>query len=145
MKSASATHLELLQSRLDLLHRLIRMQQEWRGAFVRLDLENSERCSADQQLLCDRMRVLDQQIASTRARALQSGEPVPVANQQLSAAIAQTEALHMELQRSNQTNLAILKRSKFTINALRNLFNSLAPTYASPAAHSTGTIYEEVV
>lgn len=144
-KPRVARHLELVESRLELLQRLMRTAEEWRGAFIRLNLNDCERCSADQELICDRVRILDQEIASLVANASKSIVADPHMDQRMRAALGQMAALRQDLQRSNEINVAILTRSKFTINALRNLFNSLAPTYAAPAAHSLGTICEESV
>jgi hypothetical protein len=147
MKSASIRYLELLESRLELLQKLVRSEEEWRTAFVRLNLHDSERCSADQELICDRISYLDKQISTLPARSSESGEAEvdPAIDPRIRAALGRMAALRLGLKRTNETNTAILQRSKVTINALRNLFNSLAPTYAAPAAHSVGTIYEENV
>jgi hypothetical protein len=150
MEFESAKYLEFIECRLELLRKLIRTGEEWRLAFIRLRLSDSERCAADEELLCEQIRILDREITSLQAKGLESGsfkspEVDPVIDRRIRAALTQMAALHLDLKQSNKTKRAILKRSKFTINALRNLFNSLAPTYASPAASSVGTIYEESI
>lgn len=145
MKSGTTRCFEHIEDRLQLLRKLIRTEEEWRGAFVRLNLHDSERCSADAELICEAIRILDKEISSWQASSSKSLEPDPVTDQRIRIALGQMAVLHLELKRTNEINMAILHRSKVTINALRNLFNSLAPTYAAPAAHSVGTIYEENV
>jgi hypothetical protein len=149
-KLESAKYLELLERRLELLQKLVRTGEEWRRAFVALNLSDSERYTANEELLCEQIRMLDKEITSLQAkgRPASSSKPGgvdPVIDHRIRAAMRQLETLHLELKKSNETKRAILKRSKFTISALRNLFNSLAPTYAAPAASSVGTIYEENV
>jgi hypothetical protein len=150
MKSGAAKYLELIDRRSEFLRALIRVEQEWRRAFIALNLHDSERLSADGELFCERIRSLDKEIALFQAKAHEAGTnntfvADPAIDDRIRAAQRQIAALHLDLKESNAINRAILKRSKFTISALRNLFNSHAPTYASPAAASVGTIYEERV
>jgi hypothetical protein len=150
MKLQSLKVLELLESRLELLRALIHMEGDWRSAFIALNLRDSEHCTAQEELICERIRVLDREIVSLKAMGYEAGSSKssavdPVISRRIHVALAQMESLHLDLKQSNQTKQAILRRSKFTINALQNLFNSHAPTYAAPAAPSTGTIYEENV
>ena len=149
-KLESVKYLELLERRLELLQKLIRRGEQWRHAFVALNLSDSERCTADEEILCVQIRMLDTEINSLQAKgrsagSSRSGGVDPVIDPGIRAAMGQMATLHLELKQSNETKRAILKRSKFTISALRNLFNSLAPTYTAPAASSVGTIYEENV
>jgi hypothetical protein len=160
MKSGSAKVLELIERRLELVRTLIRMQGEWRAAFIGLKMDDSERCSAEEEILCKQIHVLDQQIASLQAdhakspkwspagTEIGSAKPLEVdlaIEQKILAALGRMAGLQLELKRSNEIRRAILKRSELTINALRNLFNSYAPTYGAPAAQRLGTIYEENV
>lgn len=146
---ASAKVLQLLERRLELLRKLIRAGEEWRRAFIRLHLDESELRAADEELLCRQIGILDREIMALRSKEPEASstnfQKTAPADSGIRAALAETAALHLELKQSNELKVAILKRSKFTINALRNLFNSLAPTYAAPAAPSVGTIYEENV
>jgi hypothetical protein len=150
MKPPSSKVLELIESRLELLRALIHMEREWRGAFIALKLRDSERCAADEELICERIRALDREIASFQAIGRETGSAKSSAVDQvidcrIHIALAQMESLHLDLKNSNQVKQSILRRSKFTLNALQNLFNSHAPTYAAPATPSTGMIYEENV
>jgi hypothetical protein len=147
MKLQSTKILELMESRLELLRALIRAEGEWRSAFIALNLSDAESRTADQELICGRIRALDKEITLLQAEGREvssSGRSGvdPVIDPGIRAAQDRMAALHEDLKQSNRTKQAILKRSKFTINALQNLFNSYAPTYAAPAAPSTGTIYE---
>ncbi len=149
-KLESVKYLELMERRLELLQKLVRTGEEWRRAFVALNLSDSERYTADEELLCGQIRMLDSEIISLQAKGRQASSSKAagadlVIDPRIGAATGQMETLHLELKQSNEIKRAILKRSKFTISALRNLFNSLAPTYAAPAASSVGTIYEENV
>lgn len=146
MKFECARTLELFERRLELVRALIRVDAQWRRAFIELNLDHSERCVAEQERLCNEIRALDKEIASLEAA--RSPEPVevdPVTGRKIHDALDRMRALHLELKRSSQIRESILKRSKITLDALRNLFNSHAPTYAAPAAPSQGTIYEERV
>jgi hypothetical protein len=150
MKFGSAKYLELIEGRLELLRTLVRKEAEWRSAFIASNLRDSERCTADEEVICECIRVLDKEIASIQAKGRESSAskpPVvnPVLDSRICAALGQMAVLHLDLKHSNDTRRAILRRSKVTINALRNLFNSYAPTYAAPAAPSMGMIYEENV
>jgi hypothetical protein len=150
MKFQSSKVLELIESRLELLRALIQMEKAWRSAFIALKLRDSERCAADEELICERIRVLDREIASLQALGRESGSAKssavdPIIDRRIDAALAQMESLHLDLKHSNRVKQAILRRSKFTLNALQNLFNSHAPTYAAPATPSIGTMCEENV
>jgi len=160
MKVGYAKYLELVERRLELLRALIRLEAEWRGAFIGLKLERAERCVAEEEVLCEQIRVVDKAITTLKQNQFKTPPPMgkgpdvgsnkpltidPVLYPRILAALERMEALHLELRRSNRTRQAILRRSKLTMNALRNLFNSYAPTYAGPAALTTGTIYEENV
>jgi hypothetical protein len=152
--------LELLERRLELVRALIRLGAQWRRAFIDWNLDHSEQCASEEEKLSRQVLALDIEIASHGPR------PVPCSEQDvasLSASAAERaemdwhtdrkirevldrmRALHLELKLSNDIRKAILNRSKITMTALRNLFNSHAPTYAAPTAASTGTIYEERV
>jgi len=160
MKFGSAKYLELVERRLEMLRAVVRLEAEWRGAFIGLKMEQSERCAAEEELLCGKIRILDQEIAILQGNQSKQAASIPSGNDlrlpksfeidrilypRILAALERMTALHLELKRSNRTRRAILKRSKLTMNALRNLFNSYAPTYAAPAAPTTGTICEENV
>ena len=150
MKFQSSKVLELIESRLELLRALIQMEGAWRSAFIALKLRDSERCAADGELICERIRVLDREIASLQALGRESGSAKssavdPAIDHRIDVALAQMESLQLDLKHSNRVKQAILRRSKFTLNALQNLFNSHAPTYAAPATPSIGTICEENV
>jgi hypothetical protein len=160
MKSGCARYLKLVERRLELLRELVRLEAEWRAAFIGMDMKGSERCVAEENILCEQIRILDQEIATLQQNQLKpipmiqkgldagsspSLDSDPIIYPKILAALERIAALQLELRRSNQTRRAILKRSKLTMNALRNLFNSYAPTYAAPAAPTTGTIYEENV
>ena len=149
MKSGSANRLDLIERRLDLLRSLVHLGEEWRAAFIGLNMERSERCVADEELLCEQILALDRQIAMLESKHDKAAKGIvevdSAINPKIRASLGRTQELQLELNRSNQIRRAILKRSRFTMSALRNLFNSYAPTYGSPAALSTGTIYEESV
>jgi hypothetical protein len=160
MKSWSARYLELVERRLGLLRGLIHLETEWRAAFIGLKMEDAERCAAEQEVLCAQIRALDRDIATLQgnrvkpatstpkgpqAGASKPSDLDPVLHPRILMALERMAALHLELSRSNRTRIAILRRSKLTMSALRNLFNSYAPTYAAPAAVTTGTICEENV
>jgi hypothetical protein len=160
MKSGSAKFLELVERRLELLRTLVLAEGEWRRAFIALDMQGSQRRAAEEDLLCEQIRALDKEITSLQASPANSSnliakkfeigwsecsEADPIFRRSIRAAMDQMTALHLDLKHSNQTKRAILKRSKLTISALHNLFNSYAPTYSAPPALTVGTIYQENV
>jgi len=160
MKFGCAKYLDLVGRRLQLLRALVRLEAEWRSAFIALNLEDSERCVAEEELLCEQIRTLDKEIATLQGNRSKPALSIPNGSEigssksfefdsilypRILAALERSAALHLELRRSNRTRQAILKRSKLTMNALHNLFNSYAPTYAAPAVLTQGTIYEENV
>jgi len=149
MKIERAKILELLERRLELVRALIRVGAEWQRAFIGWNLDLSERCAAEEMRLCDQIRVLDVEMAALEAASLPApSEPLEIdraAARKIRDARDRMRAVQLELKRSNELRRCILKRSKITLNALHNLYNSHAPTYAAPTAHATGTVYEERV
>ena len=157
MKSRYERQLALIQRRLELLRSLLRIQSEWRRAFVGLDMKASERFAMDEELVCRQIMTLDREIASAqqagptpspgRPGISESTDPdeVLIAQGEIRAALREMSALHAALHHSNQVRQAILRRSIFTLRALRNLFNSYAPTYAAPAVPHRGALCEENV
>jgi len=152
--------LELLERRLELVRALIRLGAQWRRAFIDWNLDHSEQCAAEEEKLSRQILALDMEIASHEGRRLPRSEQDAAVRSVRAADPAEMDwhkdsrirevldrmrALHLELMQSNEIRKSILRRSKITMTALRNLFNSYAPTYAAPAASSTGTIYEERV
>jgi hypothetical protein len=160
MKFGCARYLELVERRLELLRAIVRLEAEWRGAFIGLKMEDSERLAAEQKILCEQIRTLDKEIVTLQGNQFKPAASIPKGHDlgstkpfaldpilypRILGALERMAAVHLELKRSNQTRQAILKRSKLTMNALRNLFNSYAPTYAAPAASTKGTICQENV
>jgi flagellar biosynthesis/type III secretory pathway chaperone len=141
MKIGSAKYLDLVERRLQLLREIFRLGAEWRTAFIGLKMEESERCAIEEELLCQQIRKLDNQIAAFGP----APSADPVAGARIAAVLNKMASLQQDLKQANETRRAILKRSLLTMNALRNLFNSYAPLYSAPAAASTGTLYEESV
>jgi hypothetical protein len=152
--------LELLERRLELVRALIRLGAQWRRAFIDWNLDHSEQCAAEEEKLSRQILALDMEIASHEGRRLpRSDQNAAVhsagaakslemnwhTDRKIREVLDRMRALHLELKQSNEIRKSILRRSKITMTALRNLFNSHAPTYAAPAPASTGTIYEERV
>jgi hypothetical protein len=152
--------LSLLERRLELVRALIRLGALWRRAFIDWNLDQSEQCATEEEKLSRQILALDMEIASHHTRPLQRSEQNSAVHSAAAPAPAEMDwqkdgriremldrmrALHLELKQSNEIRKAILNRSKITMTALRNLFNSHAPTYAAPTPSSTGTIYEERV
>jgi hypothetical protein len=159
MKSDYPKILDLLNRRLELVRELIAVCDRWRRAFIGLHLDQSERCAVEEERLAAQICALDMEIATLevepslgkQANPIPTeagfGEPTAIdhSGPEIREALERMSALQMELKQSNEIRKSILKRSKITIGALRNLFNSHSATYAAPAEHSTGTIYEELV
>jgi hypothetical protein len=138
MKFERAKTLELLQRRLELLGDLIVAGAQWRRAFIAMHLDQSERCLAGELRLATQIYALDKEIATIEGLD-------QVTDGEIREALERTKSAHLELTQSNDLRKSILKRSRITLGALRNLFNSHSASYAAPVAHSTGTIYEETV
>jgi hypothetical protein len=138
MKFERAKTLELLQRRLDLLGDLIVAGAQWRRAFIAMQLDQSERCLAGELRLAAQVYALDKEIATIEGLD-------QITDREICEVLERTKSVQLELTQSNELRKSILKRSKITISALRNLFNSHSASYAAPVAHSTGTIYEETV
>jgi hypothetical protein len=160
MKSANRKVLELVERRLDLVLALVRLESEWRNAFIGLRLTDSERVAAEEEILCREIHALDLRIANLAEKNPKPATAMPNRSERtplpsldsdstvqpkIHAALERMGALHVELKRSNAIRQAILKRSELTIRAFRNLYNSFAPTYGAPAALQNGTMYEENV
>lgn len=158
MKSESARYVELLERRLTLLASLIQTLEAWRKAFIGFDLQTAEQRIAEEEQFCRTIQTVDAEIANLQARraeravlAPQTGELAwPEGSEtgaglreRALAALNRMAAAQNELRRLNEGNQAILRRSRQTVNALRNLFISFAPTYASPASPSAGMVYQE--
>jgi hypothetical protein len=138
MKFERAKSLEFLNRRLELVRELIRAGAEWRRSFIAMRLDQSERSLSEEVRLAGQIYALDQEIAKMDGL-------YEVADLEICEALERTTVLNRDLMHSNEIRKSILKRSKITINALRNLYNSHSATYAAPAAHSKGTLYEETV
>jgi erythromycin esterase-like protein len=158
MKSESARYVELLERRLTLLVSLIQKAKEWRKAFIGFDLQNAEQRIAEEEQLCRTIQALDAEIATLQARRAERAGLAPRTGQlgwpresettaglheRERATLSRIAAAQNELRRLNDINQAILRRSRQTVNALRNLFISYAPTYASPASPGAGMVYQE--
>jgi hypothetical protein len=158
VKSESARYVELLERRLTLLGALIQTLEEWRKAFIGFDLQKAEQRIAEEEQLCRIIQALDAEIANLQARraeraglALRAGElgwpwgseAGAGLREHALAALNRMAAAHNELRRINDINQAILRRSRQTVNALRNLFISYEPTYASPTSPGAGMVYQE--
>jgi len=149
---------ELLERRLTLLGSLIHTVQEWRKAFIGFDLQNAEQRIAEEEQLCALIQTLDAEITNLQARRAERAGLAPRTGElgwpwgsetgtglreRALGALTRMAAAQNELRRLNEGNQAILRRSRQTVNALRNLFISYAPTYASPASPGAGMVYQE--
>jgi hypothetical protein len=158
VKSESARYVELLERRLTLLGSLIQTLEEWRQAFIGFDLQKAEQRIAEEEQLCRLIQTLDAEIANLQARRAERAGLTPRTGElgwpwgsetggglreRALAALNRMAATHNELRRLNDLNQAILRRSRQTVNALRNLFISYSPTYASPASPGAGMVYQE--
>ena len=150
--------MELLERRLTLFNSLIQTVEEWRKAFIGFDLQIAEQRIAEEEHLCVIIHTLDAEIANLQARRaelaglaprtgelgwLRESETGAGLRERALAALNRIAAAQNELRRLNEGNQAILRRSRQTVNALRNLFISYAPTYASPASPGAGMVYQE--
>ncbi len=158
MKSESARYVELLERRLTLLGSLIQTLEAWRKAFIGFDLQNAEERIAEEDQLCRIIQALDAEIANLQARRAEREGLAPRtgelgwprgsetgggSHERALAALNRMATAQNELRRLNEVNQAILRRSRHTVNALRNLFISYAPTYASPETPGAGMVYQE--
>lgn len=150
--------MELLERRLTLLGSLIQTLEAWRKAFIGFDLQTAEQRIAEEEQLCRIIQTLDAEIANLQVRRaeraglaprtgelgwLRESETGAALHERALAALNRMAAAQNDLRRLNEGNQAILRRSRQTVNALRNLFISYAPTYASPASPGVGMVYQE--
>lgn len=150
--------MELLERRLTLLGSLIHTLAEWRKAFIGFDLQTAEQRIAEEEQLCRMIQILDAELASLQARRAERAGLAPLTSElgwpwgseagaslreRALAELNRMAAAQNELRRLNEGNQAILRRSRQTVNALRNLFISYAPTYAWPASPGAGMVYQE--
>jgi hypothetical protein len=158
VKSETARYVELLERRLTLLGSLIQTLEAWRKAFIGFDMQNAEQRIAEEEQLCRLIQAADAEIATLQARRAEraglaarrgeldwprGSETSAALHERALAALNRMAAAQKELRRLNEVNQAILRRSRQTVNALRNLFISYAPTYASPASPGAGLVYQE--
>ncbi len=150
--------MEFLERRLTLLGSLIQTLEAWRKAFIGFDLQNAEERIAEEDQLCRIIQALDAEIANLQARRAEREGLAPRtgelgwprgsetgggSHERALAALNRMATAQNELRRLNEVNQAILRRSRHTVNALRNLFISYAPTYASPETPGAGMVYQE--
>ena len=150
--------MELLERRLTLLGSLIQTLEAWRKAFIGFDLQNAEQRIAEEEQLCRIIQTLDAEIATLQARRAEraglpprrgeldwpwGSETSGGLHERARTTLIRMVAAQNELRRLNAVNQAILRRSRQTVNALRNLFISYAPTYASPESPGVGMVYQE--
>ena len=160
MKSESARYLGLLERRLELLAALLRAVGEWRRAFIGMELQIAEASVQEQAQLCATLGAIDAELALLQTKHLeraglrlrggefawpQTADTDPVVHNKIRAALQRMVELQRDLRLANHVSQAILAHSGRTLNALRNLFNSYAPTYAAPPAPGVGAVYEETV
>jgi hypothetical protein len=158
VKSESARYVELLERRLTLLGSLTQAAIEWRKAFIAFDLQTAEQRIAEEEQLCRIIQTLDAEMANLQARRGERAGLVPRTGElgwpqgseisaglhdRALAALNRMTAAQNDLRRLNDVNHAILRRSRQTVNALRNLFISYEPTYGSPASPTAGMVYQE--
>jgi len=158
VKHESENYLKLLERRLDLLGSLAKTAADSRESFIAMDLEGIERRIAEQEELCARIRSLDSDITKIQDRCAQqvganqattglfwpgSGGNDEAQDKRIRAMLGRIQAAQSELQQLNDANQAMLRRSRRTVRALLNLYNSFAPTYAEPPVVPLGAVCEE--
>lgn len=137
-------NLEIVERRLELVRRLFLLDGEWRRSFVAMELASCESISAEQARLGLQIEQLESRLRNPlEPRSEAVADPTEL--HRMRSALDDTASLYAALISSNAVRKSILKRSKVTIDSLRNLFNSHASVYAMPAAPSSGKIYEEHV
>jgi hypothetical protein len=156
----SAQYLGLLERRLGLLDGLSKALVDSRGDFISLDMEAVHKRISEQEQFCRQIQSLDTEITRAQVHCAEASRAKPCANaifwpgspdeeaatsDRIRAAMERVAAAQSELKRLNNAHQAMLRRSRRTVNALLNLFQSYAPTYSEPAAPPVGMIYEERV
>jgi FlgN protein len=158
VKSASARYLKLLERRLELLGSLVKILTESRNDFISMDLGAIERGIQEQEQFCTQIRSLDAEITSVQKGCAEraslrpctdaiswpgSIDSNPHQDEQIRLTLGRVAAAQVELKKINDAHQAMLRRSRRTVRVLLNLFDSYAPTYASPAQQTSGNTYEE--
>ena len=136
MQAENTRLLNLLTRRLALLEALSEHLLRWRQEFIASDLEGLERHVVSQEEICCQLRTLDAELMSIR-----NGGVLAV-DDSIRLLIGRLDEAQAEVRQINSGNQALLRRSRQTVNALRNLFQSFELTYSAPAPR-VGTIFEE--
>ena len=160
MNKESTQYLGLLERRLGLLDHLSRALADSRSDFISLDMEAVHKRISDQEQFCKQIQSLDAEITRAQVRCAEASRAKPRANaifwpgspnedaatsERIRTTMERVAAAQSELRRLNDAHQAMLRRSRRTVNALLNLFQSYAPTYSEPASLPVGMIYEERV
>jgi hypothetical protein len=160
-QAESKQYLALLEKRLLLLEALSSKLTAARADFIALDLDSIHTGLREQERICVQIRVLDSDISRTQlrysklvglpARQNEISWPADTADSENAVAnkihgtMLRLAAAQAQLKRVNDTHQCLLRRSRRSVQALLNLFQSYAPEYSVRAAPGTGTLCEERV
>ena len=145
-KSEAARYLYLIERRLALVRELRDVLVKSREAIVAMNLEETDRRTAEQERLCAQIRAVDANLAAAQAqRAQQPGRAKqlglswvssqaddPAIVTKIREAMAALGELQIEVRKINAVNRSLIRRSSRTLNALVNFVNRFAPTYSDP-------------
>jgi peptidoglycan hydrolase CwlO-like protein len=141
VRAEIAGYLNFLEQRIALLGSLSDALVAARAAIVSFDVDDLEARIADQNLLCGKIRSLDQHIEQFECATFSSenayGSVTQTHNEDDPALLAALDRLKQAQARVKQLNDAhqvLLRRSRRTVSALLTSYHSFALTYADPSS-----------
>ena len=147
MTNHDQPYLRLLEQREALLGALAAALQAAQSACIARDLEQLRAHTGEQERLCAQWQTLDAEIEKLEPRPTGS-RPRMAADQRIHEALQRVARAQGELRRVNSAHQILLRRCKRNLQALANLYQRFAPSYAlDPAAAEplVGARFEERV
>jgi FlgN protein len=139
VESDSARYLELLEKRILSLDALSDSLSAANNSIVAFDLEGLECRIAQQEGICMEIRSLDahidqvqQQCAAQLSVNGNGGSGGNSDSARIREAVARLSEVQNSVRRLNEAHQVLLRRSRRTVTALLNSYNSFAMTYGDP-------------
>ena len=140
MNAETIRLLNLLEQRISLLGSLSTALSAAKVDLVQLDIDSLERRIRDQELLCAQIQSLDADIdvvqirCAARVRDNETNSVSDPSSARFTDVVGRLERTQKNVRDLNEQHRELLRRSRRTISALLNSFQTFATTYSNPAA-----------
>jgi hypothetical protein len=142
MSKENATHLELLEQRIELLNSLSATLLAVRTAMTSFDIDSLESRIAQQQAICAEIRKLDEQTKRVQHQCavhpgLRGGEETIANSPELEATVLRLHHAQDTVKQLNSAHQALVRRSHRTVTALLNSLHTFEGNYRKAALQQT--------